>query len=72
MFLVGLIRYEVATVLTACGIETIKGGGANFGRYAIVATVLTACGIETFVITTFHESLGIVATVLTACGIETQ
>ena len=62
----------VATVLTACGIET------DIEREVIapdfpVATVLTACGIETC-----HESHLLpssyfrpVATVLTACGIET-
>ena len=41
-----MYHYDVATVLTACGIET-----HNFHlqkRTAlIVATVLTACGIET-------------------------
>ena len=42
----GFVRPAVATVLTACGIET------NLSRYSLakqfsVATVLTACGIET-------------------------
>ena len=64
----------VATVLTACGIET----SVHFNIQCIkiffrcVATVLIACGIETL------HSGGIpfqdqgVATVLTACGIETS
>ena len=36
----------VATVLTACGIET-QPIPLAYQFYAIVATVLTACGIET-------------------------
>ena len=36
----------VATVLTACGIETIYDT-ARLRRFLLVATVLTACGIET-------------------------
>ena len=35
----------VATVLTACGIETTSTRNITF--YHFVATVLTACGIET-------------------------
>ena len=38
---------NVATVLTACGIETRLENGTLHPRDA-VATVLTACGIETF------------------------
>ena len=37
----------VATVLTACGIETQKGNYRGV-LDILVATVLTACGIETF------------------------
>ena len=37
---------HVATVLTACGIETIKIAFNSISFYS-VATVLTACGIET-------------------------
>ena len=43
----GFVRPAVATVLTACGIET----SVNYSiakLFAAVATVLTACGIETF------------------------
>ena len=44
----GFVRPAVATVLTACGIETIS---QHHYQRAIsvcrVATVLTACGIET-------------------------
>ena len=62
----------VATVLTACGIETftsiIQGGLSN----VFVATVLTACGIETSSISTTDSLHFPVATVLTACGIETD
>ena len=62
---------KVATVLTACGIETW-----NVIRHhlplSIVATVLTACGIETFWAWLVQRDLrSHVATVLTACGIET-
>ena len=38
--------HRVATVLTACGIETISCDLFLLAR-VIVATVLTACGIET-------------------------
>ena len=61
---------HIATVLTACGIETVMNRVAQELGYKI-ATVLTACGIET------HESWKRIrtrwpiATVLTACGIET-
>ncbi len=37
---------KVATVLTACGIETATGYLIKPGD-KVVATVLTACGIET-------------------------
>ena len=42
----GFLGPAVATVLTACGIETlvIVSIGCSF---TLVATVLTACGIET-------------------------
>ena len=45
MFLLG----RVATVLTACGIETVVPCEQSAYLYlVIVATVLTACGIETY------------------------
>ena len=61
----------VATVLTACGIETaqIKKGEKN--ETSKVATVLTACGIETNAKAGVVAEFLKVATVLTACGIET-
>ena len=37
---------HVATVLTACGIETVRNSSYYFHNI-LVATVLTACGIET-------------------------
>ena len=37
----------VATVLTACGIETAYGISSSDTHEPLVATVLTACGIET-------------------------
>ena len=37
----------VATVLTACGIETGTDADLYDGKVHYVATVLTACGIET-------------------------
>ena len=44
----GFVRPAVATVLTACGIETAKKSLDNAKNiFAAVATVLTACGIET-------------------------
>ena len=62
---------QVATVLTACGIETLSDSTFSCSISA-VATVLTACGIETM-LHQLHKSLQAkeVATVLTACGIET-
>ena len=60
----------VATVLTACGIETIYNTVEDLLQYR-VATVLTACGIETYTSCLPGSILKIVATVLTACGIET-
>ena len=64
----------VATVLTACGIETTLWYLLPLcGRRRLVATVLTACGIETP--PKSSRNIGrtpLVATVLTACGIETN
>ena len=41
----------VATVLTACGIETVeKIGKVKTDKNDKVATVLTACGIETVIV----------------------
>ena len=42
----GFVRPAVATVLTACGIETIAQEPLILSPNR-VATVLTACGIET-------------------------
>ena len=39
----------VATVLTACGIETVQSIGVIKDSNRSVATVLTACGIETYI-----------------------
>ena len=64
---------KVATVLTACGIETPEVEDVNiWSDIAHVATVLTACGIETTRCLQLpqYRQHG-VATVLTACGIET-
>ena len=68
----GFPNLAVATVLTACGIETIHQLKLNRkGINMTVATVLTACGIETSVkARKIYEPF--VATVLTACGIETR
>ena len=65
----GFLDPAVATVLTACGIETLI---ISRKTYLIlkVATVLTACGIET-INSSFYIFFIYVATVLTACGIET-
>ena len=62
----------VATVLTACGIETAFVLDLLIATNQLVATVLTACGIETRTICTRENYLWCVATVLTACGIETN
>ena len=63
-------RHHVATVLTACGIETTAENSINSVGIFKVATVLTACGIETI---SWMDKIAVctVATVLTACGIET-
>ena len=44
----GFLDPAVATVLTACGIETSHGTTAGSFTATCVATVLTACGIETW------------------------
>ena len=62
--------HTVATVLTACGIETCRME-LRLARFQRVATVLTACGIETVMILEEPNPYLLVATVLTACGIET-
>ena len=61
---------QVATVLTACGIETLLRNSQAYLQME-VATVLTACGIETRICLTSLRISFAVATVLTACGIET-
>ena len=43
----GFLGPAVATVLTACGIETQEHGLWTLIEVYGVATVLTACGIET-------------------------
>ena len=66
------LQHQVATVLTACGIETFHLAQSPIRR-SVVATVLTACGIETTPRkTASSSSVWQVATVLTACGIETS
>ena len=65
----GFLDPAVATVLTACGIETCIITPCNALHFQ-VATVLTACGIETCT-RSYYWILLRVATVLTACGIET-
>ena len=42
------MQSHVATVLTACGIETIRNHSRMTNDIRAVATVLTACGIETW------------------------
>ena len=42
------LHVVVATVLTACGIETNHKLAKAISDVSWVATVLTACGIETF------------------------
>ena len=64
------ITPEVATVPTACGIETSHMAGRTSG-HSKVATVPTACGIETYLLHFQYRKRKIVATVPTACGIET-
>ena len=71
----GFLGPAVATVLTACGIEThlIDYGSIYVCGLSSVATVLTACGIETdLIFLTCIPEPRLVATVLTACGIETE
>ena len=67
----GFLDPAVATVLTACGIETLLIS-LTVSAISPVATVLTACGIETIKIEILDQGFNVqVATVLTACGIET-
>ena len=69
----GFLDPAVATVLTACGIET-PAILDSISRIItlLVATVLTACGIETQCYQSHQFGIQLlVATVLTACGIET-
>ena len=63
--------FKVATVLTACGIETMEDAARASITNETVATVLTACGIETYTDKDSSIRFNKVATVLTACGIET-
>ena len=49
----GFLGPAVATVLTACGIETVPSNYALQVRWR-VATVLTACGIETLYLRRYH------------------
>ena len=68
----GFLDPAVATVPTACGIET-KLQYYNLEQIAKVATVPTACGIETELFKDKKDKvLDVVATVPTACGIETS
>ena len=47
---------SVATVLTACGIETFGFTKIKLVQLRLVATVLTACGIETVPFILFYSS----------------
>ena len=67
----GFLDPAVATVLTACGIETWRYWQFQIAAMPPVATVLTACGIETVEYSIPSIVYVCVATVLTACGIET-
>ena len=68
-----MVRCIVATVLTACDIETQLVLGRFLQLcYCIVATVLTACGIETQLRCYLFGYQQLVATVLTVYGIETK
>ena len=62
----------VATVPTACGIETLHYCHRRNHRLFLVATVPTACGIETRIHLLHQITVLHVATVPTACGIETS
>ena len=66
------MTYLVATVLTACGIET-QVHIQNKIKYdqLQLKKVLTAISIETNLMQLLLLWIGNVATVLTACGIET-
>ena len=52
----GFLDPAVATVLTACGIETSVWSKAFLTKFNTVATVLTACGIETLYSKSFITS----------------
>ena len=67
----GFLDPAVATVPTACGIETYHKKLNSYTQRYFVATVPTACGIETLVPKFRCYFVFGVATVPTACGIET-
>ena len=67
----GFLDPAVATVPTACGIETSTFVDWLCDQSIKVATVPTACGIETNN-SALSKKFLMVATVPTACGIETQ
>ena len=67
------MQYQIAIVLTACGIET-SSSHISMGKRLQIAIVLTACGIETCLKFSYLDLFLFfkIAIVLTACGIETQ
>ena len=69
----GFLDPAVATVPTACGIETLFIKICWAIIVPVVATVPTACGIETLFRSHGNGTCSMqVATVPTACGIETK
>ena len=66
-----LLKYLIAIVPTACGIETEEDEPDFDANPNAIAIVPTACGIETWFVnlTSVPSSIAIVPT---ACGIETS
>ena len=61
----------VATVLTACGIETDKYSGNLYYDYYVLQQYLPLAVLKLYFTPPFLPLTNFVATVLTACGIET-
>ncbi len=67
----GFLDPAVATVLTACGIETCRST-SHKAQYAVLQQYLPLAVLKLDFATCQFDNRTIVATVLTACGIETR
>ena len=67
----GEVPIEVATVLTACGIETFHACSLFFSSFVRLQQCLPLAVLKRWSLTVKAFCFNGVATVLTACGIET-